>query len=147
MNGDVTITASRENNNHMVGEPLGSEHAGGQDVVDDSDVAFRCKVCKLTFMSRFAVIQHGIHTHPEYAKDIDHIAEAVGGQMHNVTINNNNNKIGSDYATTVTTGHLLAGLSSPPGLSGPQRRNSLEEEESNNIPLDLSKEKEGVAVI
>ena len=45
----------------------------------ESDNAFRCKVCKLTFMSKFAVIQHGIHTHPEYAKDVDHIAETIGG--------------------------------------------------------------------
>ena len=42
------------------------------------DTAFRCKVCKLTFMSKFAAIQHGIHNHPEYAENIDEIAEQVG---------------------------------------------------------------------
>ena len=46
--------------------------------MDEADFAFRCKVCKLTFMSKFAAIQHGIHSHPEYAKDVDFIAEPVG---------------------------------------------------------------------
>ena len=63
MTGDITI-----NRDNPHDEPIDVEN----------DFAFRCKVCKLTFMSKFAVIQHGIHTHPEYAKDVDHIAEAIG---------------------------------------------------------------------
>jgi uncharacterized Zn-finger protein len=139
MNGDVTITASRDNNNHSSVESIGMENASEPSVGDDSDLAFRCKVCKLTFMSRFAVIQHGIHTHPEYAKDIDHIAEAVGGHLHSIN-NNNNNKFGSEYPPTVPTTCLLAGITSPSQLNGHQRISSLEEE--SNTPLDLSKEKE-----
>ena len=50
-----------------------------EDIDVENDSAFRCKVCKLTFMQKFAVIQHAIHSHPEYAKDVDHIAEAIGG--------------------------------------------------------------------
>ena len=64
------------------GEPLNGADCltpTSNDPMDlESDNAFRCKVCKLTFMSKFAVIQHGIHTHPEYAKDVDHIAEIIG---------------------------------------------------------------------
>ena len=44
----------------------------------EADLVFRCKMCKFTFMSKFAAIQHGIHTHPEYAENINEIAEAVG---------------------------------------------------------------------
>ena len=44
----------------------------------EPDLAFRCKVCKFTFMSKFAVIQHAIHNHPEYAENVDEIAEQVG---------------------------------------------------------------------
>ena len=36
------------------------------------------QVCKFTFMSKFAAVQHGIHNHPEYAENIDEIAEQVG---------------------------------------------------------------------
>ena len=60
------------------GSRNGIEENGSEPMDMESDFAFRCKVCKLTFMSKFAVIQHGIHTHPEYAKDVDHIAEAIG---------------------------------------------------------------------
>ena len=56
-------------------------HTGDRNVrSSETDLAFRCKVCKLTFMSKFAAIQHGIHTHPEYAENIDDIAEPVGFQ-------------------------------------------------------------------
>ena len=55
---------------------LGGE--GGLRAAAETDLAFRCKVCKFTFMSKFAAIQHGIHTHPEYAENIDDIAEPVG---------------------------------------------------------------------
>ena len=60
MSGDVTVGPQSR---HVRHEP---------------DLAFRCKVCKLTFMSQFAAIQHGIHNHPEYAENIDEIAEQVG---------------------------------------------------------------------
>ena len=63
MSGDVTI-----HNQSPLGNNMRSE----------ADLAFRCKVCKFTFMSKFAAIQHGIHTHPEYAENIDEIAEPVG---------------------------------------------------------------------
>ena len=61
MTGDVTVGAQ-------------SRHIRAPD----TELAFRCKVCKFTFMSKFAAIQHGIHNHPEYAENIDEIAEQVG---------------------------------------------------------------------
>ena len=61
MTGDVTV---------------GSQSRGGHRA--EADLAFRCKVCKFTFMSKFAAVQHGIHNHPEYAENIDEIAEPVG---------------------------------------------------------------------
>ena len=60
MSGDVTVGNQAR---HIRSEP---------------DLAFRCKVCKLTFMSKFAAIQHGIHNHPEYAENVDEIAEQIG---------------------------------------------------------------------
>ena len=63
MNGDVTVgNQDRHRGSHRL----------------EGDTAFRCKVCKFTFMSKFAAIQHGIHNHPEYAENIDEIAEQVG---------------------------------------------------------------------
>merc|ERR1719225_665099 len=53
MNGDVTVgNQDRHRGSHRL----------------EGDTAFRCKVCKFTFMSKFAAIQHGIHNHPEYAE-------------------------------------------------------------------------------
>ena len=57
--------------------PTGEGGAQGL-IAAETDLAFRCKVCKFTFMSKFAAIQHGIHTHPEYAENIDDIAEPIG---------------------------------------------------------------------
>ena len=70
VNGETINTASTISADRL------STHSEHMDI--ESDNAFRCKVCKLTFMSKFAVRQHGIHTHPEYASDVDHIAEVIG---------------------------------------------------------------------
>merc|ERR1719507_1528631 len=62
MTGDVTVGSPARGGGHR----------------SEADLAFRCKVCKFTFMSKFAAVQHGIHNHPEYAENIDEIAEPVG---------------------------------------------------------------------
>ena len=101
----------------------------------ETDLAFRCKVCKFTFMSKFAAIQHGIHTHPEYAENIDDIAEPVGIQPQVKGVRKNGRmkspeviEIGSSIGCT-----LQDRLKGMPGFFP----SDIEEKEDER-PLDLS---------
>ena len=74
MTGDVTVGGSGGRGAGAGGQSGGGGLRGGPE----AELAFRCKVCKFTFMSKFAAIQHGIHNHPEYAENVEEIAEQVG---------------------------------------------------------------------
>ena len=54
-----------------------TQNTQGNNMRSEADLVFRCKLCKFTFISQFTAIQYGIHTHPEYGKNINIIAEAV----------------------------------------------------------------------
>ena len=118
---------------HRMQNSAESSMHGSEGRAAESDLAFRCKVCKFTFMSKFAAIQHGIHTHPEYAENIDDIAEPVG--VPPVKIRKNARmkspeviEIGSSMGCS-----LQDRLKGMPGFY----RSELEEKEDER-PLDLS---------